>query len=367
MSVAGSPEADFQPRRLKLARQRRRLTKVDLARRVGLTARRLSAFENQGVCPTVEMIEALGSVLEFPADYFFRPIRWEAAADTVSFRSFSRLTAAARDSALASVGTGFELAGCFMDRLNLPPVGLPDMRELKPADAAIALRMEWGLGLDPAPNMIHLAESRGVRVFSLMDEFANLDAISTWRDGQPFIFMTRHKSPERGRWDVAHELGHLVLHLEVTPQGRQLELEADEFAREFLLPWQGVEGRLGSWVPSMQTVRREKIWWGTSAMAYMRQLKEITSMSEWHYRSLVIEASRAGYRSSEGDIERETSKLIPKALEVLGREGFGLDMLAKELDVDRDEVVGLLFPTVLEVAGDGDCSAPVRNHLRLVE
>ncbi len=311
----------------------------------------------------------LAEALRFPLAYFFRPIGPRLSPDSVSFRAFSRLTASDRDSALVSAQTAAEFNALIEQHLELPKADLPDLRDFAPADAAAVLRSSWSLGLDPVPNLIHLLEAHGVRVFALPDEFSALDAFCTWEEGVPFVFLTRSKSPERGRWDAAHELGHLVLHLHGPPHGRQLEQEADEFAREFLLPSKGVDSRRIPLLPSLATVKVEKIWWGVSAMAYIRQLKEMKPprLTEWQYRSLIIQATQAGYRKSEGDIERETSGLLPQALKLLAEDGLTVRSLAEELQIESRELAGLLFLPLHDVPGAGETSPKVRGHLHLVE
>ncbi|MEU8739183.1 ImmA/IrrE family metallo-endopeptidase [Streptomyces halstedii] len=39
-----------------------------------------------------------------------------------------------------------------------------------------------------------------------------VDAFAVWREGVPFVFLNTQKSAERGRFDAAHEFGHLVMH-----------------------------------------------------------------------------------------------------------------------------------------------------------
>ncbi|NVZ67186.1 ImmA/IrrE family metallo-endopeptidase, partial [Pseudomonas gingeri] len=93
------------------------------------------------------------------------------------------------------------------ERFNLPSAGLPDLSDLGPEEAAATLRRVWGLGNAPIPNMIHLLESKGIRVFSLAEETREVDAFCTWYEGKPFIFLNTIKSAERSRFDAAHELG----------------------------------------------------------------------------------------------------------------------------------------------------------------
>src|SRR5439155_17007878 len=114
---------------------------------------------------------------------------------------------------------------------------LPDLsKEGTPESAAISLRGMWGLGELAVKNIVHLLESRGVRIFSLAIDAREVDAFSMWRGTTPFIFLNTQKSSEHSRYDAAHELGHLVLHRHGEPQGQDAERQANEFASAFLMP-----------------------------------------------------------------------------------------------------------------------------------
>jgi Zn-dependent peptidase ImmA (M78 family)/DNA-binding XRE family transcriptional regulator len=362
------PAHPFNAARLRQARQRRGLTKVALGRAVGLTARRIAEYENEGVAPPPATVAAVAEALGFPPTFFFRPDPPDVSADNVSFRSFSRLAAGRRDAALSAAATGVELTRWLDRRLDLPAPDVSDLAYTEPEIAAVALRSEWGLGEDPMPNAIHLLEAHGVRVLSIVEDCAQLDAFSLWSDGVPFVFLTAHKSPERARWDAAHELGHLVLHTGHRPQGRQQEQEADAFAAALLLPRLGVLGQAPR-VPSLRDIVDHKIIWRVSALAYIRRLHQLGAITDWHYRSLVVEASRAGYRREEGDIERETSKLVPAALRLLAEDGIGARELASQLDVPVEELRGLLFGAVgapmVALDGGGERTVAARAPLHL--
>ncbi len=356
----------FNPSRLALARRRRGLTKVALGHAVGLTARRIAAFENEGEAPPEATVKALADVLAFPVGFFYRPNPPELSPEGVSFRSFSRLSAGRRDAALAAAALAIEVAHWIDEHFQLPAPDVPDLRDVEPETAASVLRTEWGLGNDPASNIIHLLEAHGVRVYSLVDDCADLDAFSLWSNGVPYVFLTLHKSPERSRWDATHELGHLVLHLDAPPQGRQQEQDADSFTAEFLLPERGVRSTAAPY-PSLPDVRREKVKWRVSALAYIRSLHRLDLLTEWQYRSLVVEASQAGYRREEGDIDREVSQLIPKVLGMLAQDGVSPALIASELQVSVNELRGLLFSPLSLITGEGKgVSARQVRHLRVV-
>jgi Zn-dependent peptidase ImmA (M78 family) len=299
-------------------------------------------------------------------NYFHRPASPVLEATKVSFRSLSRLSASSRDAALAGAETAAEVADWIDQRFDLPKSDLSDLRDVEPGEAAAALRSAWGLGELPAPNMVHLLEAHGVRVFSLVDECVALDAISAWIDDTPYVFLTSHKSPERARWDAAHELGHLVLHLDAPPGGRLHEDEADQFAREFLLPERGVHARSERF-PSLNDVRVHKVHWQVSALAYIRRLHQLGILTDWQYKSLVIEASQAGYRRREGDIKRETSQLIPKVLDALRSEGMTTAAIAADLRITPMDLRGLLFSPLTLIEGAARAtSGDRRPSLRVI-
>lgn len=356
----------FSPGRLTQARHRRGLTKSALAAAVDLTPRRIAAYENSGDTPPRSTLEGLASALRFPVEFFELDEPTTLTPDRVSFRSLARLSAASRDAALASATLATEVSRWIDDRFHLPEVELPELRDLGPTDAATALRAMWSLGELPAPNVIHLVEAHGVRVFSLPDECAALDAVSAWIDGTPFIFLTRHKSPERSRWDACHELGHLLLHVASPPHGRDHEREADEFARELLLPHRGFTSRAPRY-PSLNDVRAEKQYWKVSALAYIRRLHHVGIITDWQYKSLVIEASQAGYRRAEGDIDREDSQIVPQILDLLHQDRQSVQTIADDLCVPAPDVRGLLFSPIVGYTHDDKSVRSARPNLRLLQ
>lgn len=358
-------EVRFAPDRLAIARARRRCTKVELAKRIGMSSRRVAAFENEGAEPPPETIERIAGALLFPVAFFYRPgTSRRLATESISFRSFSRMSARDRDAALAAFLLAAEVSAWFDRQFHLPEPALPDLRGVDSSAAATALRTSWELGDGPAPNMIHLLEARGVRVFSLTHDCAALDALSGWVGRVPYVFLSTHKSAERARWDAAHELGHLLLHHHEPPRGRAHEDEADVFAAEFLLPERGLRPTIPR-VISLQDVRHQKLTWRVSAMAWIRRAFQLGGLTEWAYRTLVIEASQAGLRSREDDIERETSQLFPKALALLESEGTTVANIARELALPTDEVRDLLFqPSAID--GGGEAWAAPRPPLRVI-
>ena len=142
--------------------------------------------------------------------------------------------------------------------------------------------------------MLHLLEAHGVRSYSLTAENNQLDAYSLYWHGRPFIFLNTAKSGERGRFDAAHELGHLVLHGEhLIPNRPAGEIEANRFASAFLMPLASVLGQgLRDATPSR--ILQAKRIWKVAAMALTHRLYEIDLLSEWGYRTACVQLSTVG-------------------------------------------------------------------------
>lgn len=350
-SVEALPPRSFTASRLRLARRRRGLTLTALSAASSLSTRSLSAYENGETEPTLQSLEILARVMRFPVQFFVDGHLDEIPVEAVSFRAQSKMTARQRDVALSSGRIAALFDDWLAERFTLPPAELPTFSDYSPATAAESLRARWGLGERPIRNMLHLVEAHGVRVYSLPEDTANLDAFSLVWEGQPLILLDVKKSGERGRFDVAHELGHLVLHRERTALDRpQVEAEANAFASAFLMPAASVRGA-GLVNPTVPTVLRAKRRWSVSAMALVHRLRELDLVSEWNYRTLCVQLSQQGYRSTEpGGVPRESSQLLTKALTQLRQEGTGLADIARDLAIEPGDLKDYLFRLTLTVA-----------------
>lgn len=223
-----------------------------------------------------------------------------------------------------------------------------------PEAAAQVVRAEWGLGEKPAPNMIHLLEAHGVRVFSLAQECRQVDAFSFSHSAQPFVFLNTQKSGEHSRFDAAHELGHLVLHWHhELPQGRQAEREANRFASAFLLPAASLVSAAPRY-PTLKDLIAIKRPWKVSVAALTHRLYTLGAMSEWQYRSLFVELSRRGYRTKEpSPINRETSQILNKVFGTLRKEGIAKADIAGQLNLHAKDLDALVFGLAMLPMGGG--------------
>lgn len=354
------------PQRIEWARKRCGLTKVALADMVGVDVRSISSWETGAGEPSSSSEQKLCEVVGVSSSYLRIPDIDVPSADEVSFRAISKLSSRQRDMALASATLAFDVDRWIGSNYELVKADIPDLRELSPEDAAFVLRQEWSLGMSPCPNIVHLLEAHGVRVFSLAIESKDVDAFCTWKDDVPFVFLNTFKSSARRRFDAAHELGHLVLHRHGDYEGRVTEKEADRFASSFLMPQQSFSTSL-SGIPTLHAILHEKNRWGVSAAAFVYRMHALSMISDWQYRSLFKTISRKGWRSVEpNDLAPETSTVASVVLNDLRESVGGISGLAHELGVDSQFLNGLFFGlAITSVQGAGKSSGLPAGKLRL--
>lgn len=343
----------FNPSRLTLARQRRGCTKTRLAEQAQLTTRSISAYEAGDTVPSEATVASLARVLGFPVAFFGADTIELPPVGAASFRALSTMTAARRDAALGAGAIAIELAEWLESRLKMPPSDVPDLRDHSPEAAADSVRAAWGIGMRPIRNMVHTLEAHGVRVFSLVEECADVDAFSLRRGETPYVFLNTMKSAERSRFDAAHELGHLVLHRHGCPEGRVAEQEADAFASAFLMPRATVLA-CNARTPSVDQLVTLKAQWAVSVAALAHRLHRVGLVSEWTYRTLCIEIAQRGWRRAEPNgVPRETSALLERAFALLRSEGVTKPHVAKLLHIDMRELDCLTFGLVMTSVDGG--------------
>ncbi|MEV0692225.1 XRE family transcriptional regulator [Streptomyces sp. NPDC050388] len=350
--------------RITTARKRRGLTLADLSKRVEVSVQSLSNYERGRTEPTPETLAKLAAALDFPASFFFQPDLEPIPLEAVSFRARSKLAAGPRDAALWASRLAVELHGWIEERFRLPASDIPTLGRPDPETAAEMVRARWGLGTAPISNMVHLLESHGVRVFSLPPEYADVDAFAMWRDGTPFVFLNTLKTPERGRFDAAHELGHLVLHGEDRSlAGPQAEQEANAFASAFLMPRRSVVEHMPK-TPLVQQILRGKGIWKVAALALTYRLHDLDMLSDWHYRRTCIELGKLGYRRGEpsGMAGRENSQLLDKVFTALRSKGVTLHDVARDLHVSPEELSSWVFGLIVTARKGSHGTAPARSE-----
>ena len=348
----------LNPARLECARVRRRWTKAKLAEALGVQVRSIQGYESGEYAPETDRLIEIGRLLAFPVEFFYGDDLPRISEHTASFRSMSKMSAGLKDSTLAAGSLAFILNNWIESRFNLPKSDLPNLGDLTPEDAAASLRRIWGLGEGPISNMIHLLESKGVRVYSLAIEAREVDAFSVWHGNIPFIFLNTLKSAEHSRFDAAHELGHLIrdrhsmLHGEA--HSPEMEKEANAFASALLMPRNSIIARKPNY-PDISKLIELKSLWGVSLAALAFRMNQLGLFTEWTYRSLCIDIAKRGYRTSEPKPMRsESSQMLAKVFETLRIEGVKKADIARDLCLMSEDLDGLTFGLTLSAIPSGE-------------
>lgn len=211
-------------------------------------------------------------------------------------------------------------------------------------EAAEKLRKDWGLGLGPIDNVIHLLEAKGVLIFRLLEESRKLDAFSLWQGKRPFIFLNSEKgSASRSRFDASHELGHLILHSEYLPGNKFQELQANQFASAFLMPRETFLKECPHrlvWNHFLELKQR----WKVSLAALVRRAKDLRIISEDTYKRANVQIQKNGWKYNEPfEPEIEIPTILPQAVSLLNENNLSLSDISNKLSISESDLQWLIF------------------------
>ena len=335
MTTVNRPPAastDFDGTRLTVARRLRGLTKTALANEVGVTPTAIAQYEKAGR-PTQGTLASLCLALGLPRDFFGagRPVTL-LPASSAHFRSLRSTSAASREQALAFGELCLELVSLIDQYVDLPPVNLPDVgvpEAIEPDDierAAARLKAAWGIGAGPIGSVVQLLEANGIITMRLPAATdAKVDAFSTYAGARPLVFLSPRTSDKaRGRFDAAHELGHLIIHPDTEPGSKIVENQAHAFAAEFLMPRNEITDQLPRRIdwPHLHELKKH---WGVSLRALVYRSKTLGVMSDASYRRANQQLSIWGLPEPGPLGPAESPKLLGMARNLMVESGIDFE------------------------------------------
>ena len=162
------------------------------------------------------------------------------------------------------------------------------------------LRKAWRLGDAPIDSLVETVEDKGGFVVEYPDAGVRFDGLSGRADGRPVIVVNTDTTVDRRRYNVAHELGHVLTDCPRLSEKEQ-EAVAHRFAAALLVPADVARQELGEKRRHLAFtelgVLKEK--YGLSMQAWIRRAKDLEIISESAYKSLCIEFSSKGWRKRE--------------------------------------------------------------------
>lgn len=337
----------FAADRLTLARQLGGLRKSELAARLGKSATAVAAWEAGTKRPTAANVSELAMGLGVTPS-FFAPRGLPTTGEDVvpHFRSLRSTSQRARDQAFAYGLLAVDIADAIEKHVEFPDVDVPYIDVAAddvgdgPENAARELRQAWGIAAGPMKHLVRLLEQHGVLVVFSPHQTSAVDAYSFESSSRPVVVLNPVKSDYyRQRFDVAHELGHLVMHRDAEPGGRVVEDQAHRFASELLMP----AAELHDLLPTSMNARAWDVLgalkeqWGVSIQALLFRARRLGNISDVTYRNAVITLTQRGWRRSEPGLVTtvEQPSMLARSTELLSDAGIPREVLVDQARAPR--------------------------------
>ena len=382
--------SNFMACRLTEARHVRGLTQRALAGDIGRSSKVISNWESGKKLPDAQEFEELAKTTALPKRFFLRPqlCQLDHIQYPIFFRSMASTTKNMRERSEVRLRWTQEISHSLQSwvdfpSLNIPQIDAQDYHEISDQDIeemARQCRKAWNLGDGPISDVMLAIENAGIIITRDYMKTVKMDGVSSWSklDSRPYILVAREKETcVRSRMDVAHELGHLVLHknidssvLNKKENFKEIERQAFYFAAAFLMPSEGFISEIFSLTPEALSTLKNR--WKVSIAAMMMRCRNLNIVNEDRVETFWRHYSFRGWRRGEpldDTLPLEEPRLLRRSVNLIVESGV---RSKKELledfslsDVDVEELCGL-FPGYMasEVAEVANINALARPNPR---
>jgi len=205
-----------------------------------------------------------------------------------------------------------------LPKVDIQPMEAETATEIE--GVAAIYRKRWELGDGPISNMCRVIEQRAgavITYFSVVSE--KVDAFSISRPRPVVVRNPAKESPGRMRFDLAHELGHLILHHGIETGDDLTEKQADIFASAFLLPRNSFIAEFPRASPlDWDALYRLKLRWKVSVAAILYRAHDLQLLDPAQYRIANIRLAKTRQKKKEwydDQLQLEKPELLEMALE----------------------------------------------------
>ncbi|MDU1955531.1 MAG: XRE family transcriptional regulator [Peptoniphilus lacydonensis] len=308
----------FNGDRLKTARIYRSMTLAELGKSLDLSKQTLSLYENNKGNPDFSTVIKLSKTLHFPINYFFQEKNINITSGTTYFRSLSSTSKKSRSAEITKVefiGALYEALYNYIEFpvLNLPKINInsQNLSEEEIENVAIKLREFWNLGYDPINDLQYTLEENGLIVTGMnvadqkidaYSQVVNIDGIENYI----IVLSVGNKGKARINFDLAHELGHILLHpwtedIETlsNDEFKDRERQANKFASSLLLPKETFSKDCSRYPTELEYYIRLKKKWGISIQAMLYRACDLDIISNNQFQYLMRQISSKGWRKKE--------------------------------------------------------------------
>lgn len=329
-------KSEFNGERLKIARIYRGMAVAELAEKLDLQRQTVSMYENNKLRnPEIPTIIKMSNVLGFPKKFFMERDNIDIKVGSTYFRALLTTNKRYRNQQEIKVDFIAKIFKYLNEYIEFPETNLPNESFNNPEEAAENLRRLWNLGEKPIDNIVYLVEQHGILVNEFDSDTNDIDAFSQLIniDGidKYIIGYSKNKSTaSRVHFDIAHELGHILLHewsedIETLTKDefKEREAEANAFASAFLLPKNAFVSDVGVYADNIAFYIELKKKWKVSISAMIRRSYNLRLIDNMTYSQLMRNMQKRGIKKHEPlDDELTTSKpsLLRTAVQMLLRD-----------------------------------------------
>ena len=291
------------PEKIREAREARGYTLETLAEALGVSKQAVAQYETGQSAPGGEVMSGIVTATRQPLSFFTTPRARRGEPSSPYWRSLVRMDLVHRRRIGRRLQWVSDIVDYVSDFIEVPAVNIvrsdfeaDDDQDQQIECAAEALRELWSLGDGPIKDLAATLEENGVVIVREPVACSDMDGVSCWVGGRPYVLLSGEvESGPRDLFNLAHELGHLVLHAGVDIDStnlKRIEAQANRFASAFLLPRQQFSREVfGTSISHFISLKRR---WGVaiSAMAYRCKDLEIISQDQFSYIMRQMNAQR---------------------------------------------------------------------------
>ena len=309
----------FNGAHLKYIRMVGGFSRKELADELSVTEQAVGQYEAGIIMPKVDVRIRLNDLFGLSSEYFstVQPMPLLDIENNIAFRNSDRDQRSKIEFEKYYLSDVHGYLKIFSEEVNFFLKNLSEIKQRVVHDYAtleedeietIAANVREMLSIHTNENLIISLERQGIVVLekTLLNK---TDACSVWIDDVPYIILgSQQKSQVRRNFDLAHELGHLILHAnrDINTLDKkafdQLEAQANHFASCFLLPRKPfltdlnrIKNNISNPLAYIEMKKKWKV--SIAAMGY-RAFKE-SEMTYQQYRYFNILLNKKKYKKIE--------------------------------------------------------------------
>jgi len=233
-------------------------SRKELGEALNVSEQAVWQFENQMTTPSFETIVALKRLFSVKTAYFYQEKKAMVVVkeENIAYREADIVSRKKTTAEAEYLNTIYPIISTIESYLDVPKGNIQQIRDtilscyysseeitrVEVQQMAEQAREMLDISLDNS-DLLYKIEKSGVHIVE-KNIGGKADAYSTWSEDRQtaFIVLGKRKSAVRRNFDLAHELGHLLMHVDREflsldkNEYNKLEAEANMFASFFLLP-----------------------------------------------------------------------------------------------------------------------------------